>query len=315
MPKKVFENGPDLTVEYSFPTLNKLKGEEINITYEHYHPNIGDGGFIDFRILKVGGINTVYNFKYYITSLYKDDYGLFIKRLYNIKLELRIDAVDALIEDFQEFISNVTENFTYNNDIFKKFRKSGLEGTEYVLVKEDSEIQRKIFKYAEPYVLAFEEAISELNQKLISLKDELERDILRHEEPGPLSNGFLLSFTYIHYSKKTSSEGYKNLSELFNGLKNYNFIGDETDKDDFFRIFSGLEIFRKIRWIKDISSLHHFIKKLKKYGKFKDIGYKHYKIACNCFVDEDYNDYDPDNLSEQKSPKDTRLIDKLIALL
>lgn len=126
--------------------------------------------------------------------------------------------------------------------------------------------------------------------EITTLVDDEEVDRSGEEQIGSLS------YKYLNINPA-------NISDLFNALKKNNSIAQETSITDFKRIFSGTKVEVPIKWTGAISDLSYLIKLLniehKVFEKTKSV----WQTVCACFVDENGNAFEPNQLKDQKKPK------------
>ena len=119
------------------------------------------------------------------------------------------------------------------------------------------------------------------------------------------------SFEYIHLKNKI-----RNITDLMNSLKTKKMICSDTKLRDFRNVFTGNEIENKIIWTGFKSELTYFVKQLHNKRKLvKNIGQEHWQVTVNCFIQENGELYERDNLRGQKNPIDTTNIDKALRIL
>lgn len=96
----------------------------------------------------------------------------------------------------------------------------------------------------------------------------------------PEVNNIFYSFTYIHLSKSPDK-----LNDLFDSLKKFELIAEDTTLNHFKRIFSGREIIQPAVWTGSQSEFYYFIWLIyKEYKLVGDLKQQQWKVACRCFV-------------------------------
>ena len=107
-----------------------------------------------------------------------------------------------------------------------------------------------------------------------------------------------------------------NIADMFNALKKNKSIDQATSITDFKRIFSGVQVEVPIKWTGIRSDLSYLIKLLKnKHNVLADTKNVWEKV-CACFVDENGNPFEPNNLKDQKKPvKTADEIEKIAKLM
>lgn len=94
------------------------------------------------------------------------------------------------------------------------------------------------------------------------------------------------------------------LRDFFDSLRNARLIHEATNWEHFRAVFTGNEIEQKIYWIGFLSDLHYLLILICHKYKVINFGTQNYWVlACNCFCDENGNDFDPKKLSDQKNGK------------
>jgi hypothetical protein len=147
--------------------------------------------------------------------------------------------------------------------------------------------------------------------KAAILPIEIEETV-SNETPKPsikTKAGSTESFCYKYLSTKPDY-----INDLFDSLKNNDFIKDNSNKLDFKKIFSGKTITNPVVWTGNISDLHYFIKLIHNTNKSVEYLKQHqWEVACKCFVCQDGSLFDRKQLKEQKKPKSTAKILEKIA--
>lgn len=88
------------------------------------------------------------------------------------------------------------------------------------------------------------------------------------------------SFTYIHLSKSPDK-----VNDLFDSLKKFGLIAEDTTFNHFKRIFSGKKIIQPVVWTGIPSEFYYFIRLIyTEYQLVGDLKLQQWKVACQCFV-------------------------------
>lgn len=102
---------------------------------------------------------------------------------------------------------------------------------------------------------------------------------------------------------------YKNpqkLVSLWEELKDYHFIHKDTPLSSFKKIFSGKEIENPVIWIGNQSDLSYFIKRIHNELKVvDDLKQNQWFVTCDCFKNQNGNDFDRKKLKDSKRPNKT----------
>jgi hypothetical protein len=113
----------------------------------------------------------------------------------------------------------------------------------------------------------------------------------------------------------------RNSTEFYNfisALKSKNLIHKDVPIPTIKNNFSGLNINEKIVWIGGKEKFCYFIKYIHDINpKIEKIGRKKWKVALNCFCDENNHDFDP-NVRKQAKPSiesDVKAIEYCVDLL
>lgn len=137
-------------------------------------------------------------------------------------------------------------------------------------------------------------------RSLLKEKEKVERTTEKHksEKLQKVEKLFPNSFTYIHFYQKKD-----NLTDLWNNLKNGNFIDNKTSIVNFKKVFSGKEISDPVIWIGNPSEFHWFIHLIyNKYKLMENLKQQQWKVACRCFVQAGGTPFDRSKLRKLKSP-------------
>lgn len=120
------------------------------------------------------------------------------------------------------------------------------------------------------------------------------------------------SLMYKQYHKKS-----ENINDLCDSLKMNNFIDKSTSTANFKKVFSGKEISNSIRWTGNTSEFYWFIHLIyTKYRFVEDLKQQQWKVAGECFVQEDGSRFDISKLRNMKKPRLTgALLEKAVKLL
>ncbi len=119
------------------------------------------------------------------------------------------------------------------------------------------------------------------------------------------------SYTYINNQKN-----YDAIADLWDFLRNKDFIAEDTDKKDFRKIFENKKPNRPITWTGKISYLFLFVKLLhSKYKLIDKLGKKVWVVTDQIFVDENGEAFGSQRLKGQKTPNDTTLLENAMVHL
>jgi hypothetical protein len=116
------------------------------------------------------------------------------------------------------------------------------------------------------------------------------------------------SFTYIHLSTQPEY-----IKDLYDSLKNYNFIHSSTLYIDFKKVVSGDQVLKPVIWTGNISEFSYFIKLIHNINKSViDLKQHQWEVACKCFIMPDGSSFDRLKLKKQKTPLATAsLLEKI----
>jgi len=111
---------------------------------------------------------------------------------------------------------------------------------------------------------------------------------------------FASSFSYIQYYSAPSK-----LIDLFDSLKKFNFIAQDTSLTDFKKVFSGKEISKPVVWCGNPSDLYYFIKLICYDFKLVEKERQQWALACKCFTRVNGSLFDKEKLRTLKKPQRT----------
>ena len=106
------------------------------------------------------------------------------------------------------------------------------------------------------------------------------------------------------YAIRSYYDNYDNLTNLWDSLKNNNFIAADTDPRAFKKVFSGNQITKQIVWTGNPSEFAYFIKLIYNVHQLvEDLKQKQWRVACKCFVQANGTPFDRSKLRTLKMPQ------------
>jgi len=136
--------------------------------------------------------------------------------------------------------------------------------------------------------------------------------IKRVKDTTSLTKQTFNSFTYIHLSK-----GSEKLTDLWDSLKKFHFIAEDTPLISFKKVFSGKDILHPVVWTGNSSEFYYFIYLI--YNQYKlvgDLRQQQWIVACKCFVPNDESTFISSKIRRLKRPQLTAsMLEQAVNLL
>jgi len=107
------------------------------------------------------------------------------------------------------------------------------------------------------------------------------------------------SFTYNNLSK-----GSEKLTDLWDSLKKFHFIAEDTPLISFKKVFTGKELLHPVVWTGNSSEFYYFIYLIySRYKLVEGLRQQQWQVACKCFIPNNESTYDPSKIRRLKKPQ------------